>query len=113
MKFFRRLFETFAGIFWLIGALFVLCMFLRAFAPLSPLITAIVFLFLTLPTFARGLTALMSIGGIILYALSWPITKELGTFPGLIVWILGVFIWFAAVYLSFCDHLTVRPVAKK
>lgn len=112
MKFFRKLFEISATIVWIAGALFVFCMFLKLFAPLSPVITAIVVLSLTLTTFAKGLTAIMSIGGIILYAASWPITKELGTIPGLVVWILGVFTWFAAVFMSFRTK-TIRSVAGK
>ena len=112
MKFFRKLFEISATTVWIAGALFVFCMFLKLFAPLSPVITAIVGFSLTLITFGKWTTAIMSIGGIILYVASWPITKEWGAIPGMLVWTLGILTWFAAVFMSFRTK-AIRSVAGK
>lgn len=100
MKFFRKLFETAATVVWIAGALLVFYLFLEIIGPLPPVITLLVALVFTLFTLTKRLTAVLSIGGIILYAASWPLAKEWGIIPSLLIWALGIIVWLTAVCKS-------------
>lgn len=65
---------------------------------LSPLVTGGLALILTITTFERWTTAVMSILGIIIYILSWPATAAWGEILGMLVWSAGFFLWVFAVY---------------
>ena len=84
--------------------------FLTIVVPLAPLITFVVVLFFTLITFARGTTAVLSLTGIMLYAASWPAVAAWGPWPSLLIWMLGILIWFAAVAASFWTSARAMPL---
>ena len=85
--------------------------FLTIVVPLAPLITFVVVLFFTLITFARGTTAVLSLTGIVLYAASWPAVAAWGPWPSLLIWMLGILVWFAGVVGSFSTPASAaRPI---
>ena len=73
--------------------------------PLAPIITVLTVLLFTILTFDKWQTTILSIGGLALYAASWPAVSAWGVWPGMSVWSLGVLTWFTAVYVSFSGHL--------
>lgn len=89
--------------------LFVL-VFRTIVVPLAPLVTFVVVLFFTLATFERGTTAVLSLGGIVLYIASWPATAVWGLWPGILIWTLGILVWFAAVAASFWTSARAMPL---
>lgn len=76
---------------------------------IAMVVTFLAVLLFTFLTFGKRLTAIMSVGGITLYAASWPAVSVWGIWPGMLVWFLGVLVWFAAVDKSFSSHL---PMAR-
>ena len=49
--------------------------------PLAPIVTVLAVLLFTLITFDRWTTAVLSVGGIVLYAASWPTVSAWGVWP--------------------------------
>ena len=101
-KFFRRLYEIGEAIDITVTFLVLIVMWiymLYEMQPiLSPLITGGLALILTLTTFQKWTTAVMSILGITIYILSWPATAAWGEILGMLVWSVGFSLWCFAVY---------------
>lgn len=112
MKFLRKGFEIVQLVVVVAVAVFFLGAFLKLIVePIAPVLTVLAVLLFTLPTFDRWMTAILSMGGLILYAASWPAVSAWGVWPGMFVWSLGILLWFSAVYKSFTTHLPmVRTV---
>jgi len=103
----RKSLEIIWTIFLTVAVLFLFGIFLKgAVEPLAPVITVLIVLLGTLYTFNKWTTAIMSIGGLALYAASWPAVSTWGTWPGMAIWAIGVLLWFTAVYLTFSEYLT-------
>ncbi|MDP3875054.1 MAG: hypothetical protein Q8Q22_00840 [bacterium] len=113
MKFLRKGFELVQIVAVIAMAVFFFGAFLKLIVePLAPVVTVLAVLLFTFLTFDKWLTAIMSVGGIALYAASWSAVSAWGVWPGMLVWSLGVLVWFAAVNKSFSRHLTMaRTVA--
>lgn len=82
---------------------------LAAIQPLSPTITILLVLVLTMSTLDERETAFLSVGGIAIYVLSWPITSIYGLPIGLLVWALGIVAWFWAVLKSIFGPFIPKP----
>ncbi|MDP3729847.1 MAG: hypothetical protein Q8R26_03855 [bacterium] len=108
MKFLRKGFE----IVQIVAVIAVVVFFFGAFLklivePIAPVVTVLAVLLSTFLTFDKWLTAIISVGGLALYAASWPAMSAWGVWPGMLVWSLGILVWFAAVAVnkSFSRHL--------
>jgi len=80
------------------------CLYLLAkvvLVPLSPFITLVVVVALTVNTFHKWATAMLAVAGIILYILSWFVLCQFGAIQSELVWSVGIMVWFTAVYRSF------------
>ena len=105
MKFFRKAFGIIQVLFVISVAMLYFCMFLKfILEPIAPVITILFVLLFTLITFNRLMTVILSIGGIALYAASWPVVNVWGVWPSVLICLLGILIWFAAVFMSFLDY---------
>jgi hypothetical protein len=81
-------------------AIFIFFLILKTVVePLAPLVTILFVLGGTIASFRHSLTGIMSIGGLALYLASWPAVATYGTWPGMLVWMIGVILWFAALGL--------------
>ncbi|OHA93272.1 MAG: hypothetical protein A3D37_00870 [Candidatus Zambryskibacteria bacterium RIFCSPHIGHO2_02_FULL_38_22] len=96
------------GIFgWIVPIVLIGCvavmfgLILSVLQPLWPITTLIFVVVLTVHTFERKLLGFASICGIVVYALSWPITGRYGQLIGLAVCATGFLIWFWSVCQSF------------
>ena len=78
---------------------------LKILEPLSMAITFLFVLVLTVHAFERKWLGIVSLFGIAIYILSWPVTGKYGLYIGLSVWTVGFFTWLWAVYRSFCISL--------
>jgi len=87
--------------------LVIVVMFLQSLMPLSPVITILFVAIFTKVACRRRETAVMSLGGIFLYVMSWSVTDIYGQIPGSLVFLLSVCSWIQAVPMSF----NVRSVA--
>ena len=97
MKFPRKVFKD-AQFVVLILAVFACLLFaVKLVEPFVPLITIVVVIVLTLCTFEKWLTLILSVVGVALFAASWPVTEAWGTWPGVIVYGLGILAWWAGV----------------
>jgi hypothetical protein len=76
-------------------------MLLKSLEPLSPLITFLIALGFTLHAFRRTWLGIISLCGIAIYILSWPVTGRCGLAFGLSVWTAGFSLWLWAVCRSF------------
>jgi hypothetical protein len=73
-------------------------MFCAGLQPLSPFITAVLLVGISLYMIAaRGVTAALCMTGVLLYAVSFPVTANVGVMYGMTVWALGVALWCAAL----------------
>jgi hypothetical protein len=83
-------------------AFIVLAFFAKIFlAPIAPLVTAMFVLYGTYITFAKRTTAIMSIGGIVLYITSWLVVNSWGIWPAQLFCMAGMLAWFTAIIFSF------------
>ena len=96
------------GILAIVGALVVVAyllitagMVLDILAMLSPVITILLVAIFTKVACRRRETAIMSLGGIFLYAMSWPMTGIYGQIPGGLVFLFGFCAWIWAIPISF------------
>ena len=80
--------------------------------PLAPLITILFVLGGTILSFRHRITSIMSFGGLALYLASWPAVATYGTWPGMLVWMMGVLLWFAALGLP-AEMLPQRAPTKR
>jgi hypothetical protein len=71
---------------------------------IAPIVTIFAVLVGTIVTFKSWTTMTRSIGGLVLYVASWPVLSSWGYLPSMIVWSLGVLLWFSAVYEIFKAH---------
>lgn len=111
MKFLRKAFDIANDTVQLLGLICVVVLLIYAFSKivlvaLAPVITFLFVLFFTVRSFDRRITAILSLGGIALYAASWPAVATFGVWPGLLVWAVGVLCWFEAICLPFQFSLT-------
>ena len=88
-------------IFMIVCAGVVFLMTFKILEPLSPIITFFLVLGLTLHTFKRTWLGVLSLVGIVIYILSWPVTGRYGLAIGLSIWTTGFLLWFWSVYRSF------------
>jgi len=82
-------------------------------APLSPVITFLFVLTFTVFTLSKRKTAILAIGGITLYLLSWPALHQWGVATSILIWAIGVFSWFSGVYSSFkseMPHVSMKMI---
>jgi len=78
------------------GAIFVLAMLARIFAPLAPFVTLVFAIVVTIGGLGHTReTGIMSLGGITLYALSWPAYWQYG-YVGVLLTAIGISLWFYA-----------------
>lgn len=89
----------------------VLVMVLGIFAPLAPLVIVLFVLFGTAIAVNNGY-GVVSVGGIILYILSFPATALWGVPLGFAIWSFGVLAWFLSLYKCILTAEPVRCVAK-
>lgn len=110
-NFLHKAFEmTNVGFVFLV-ALFFLVVFLKLIIePLAPIVTILVVLIATVNTFDKWTTAVLSVGGIILYAASWYVLDVWGVWPSTIVWAIGVILWFIVVSRSFLKSKHYLPI---
>ncbi len=102
VKFFHKCFEVIQVVAVITVAVFCFGAFLKLIvAPLAPVVTVLAVLLLTFITFNRWMTAVLSVGGLALYAASWTAVSAWGVWPGMLVWSLGILLWFLAVCKSF------------
>ena len=80
--------------------------------PLAPLITLLLVVLFTVSTFKHWTTTTLSVGGIVLYAASWPMTEMYGTWIGMSFWGLGIIAWFSAVCRT-CSRKYRTPILKE
>lgn len=109
----RNLLECTFSIF-LVGSIFTTLILLLysvryALQPLGFIVTFVLFVSLTLCTFEKKITALLSISGIILYVISWSAVKHYGVIPGQLIWATGLLIWFYSVSKTFNVNLFESP----
>lgn len=102
MKFLRKLYEigfnTVAFVAVMVSAFSVLKIFIE---PWAPVITVGLVLLGLLFSLEKRITAILAVGGLILYGASWPAVATWGTWPGLAVWALGVFMYLSGVFRPF------------
>ena len=80
--------------------LVILLVFIVFYAyPISPIMGIVILSILTMPTFLNWDTALLSIGGVIIYLLSYGIGYD-NEILFLVIWLLGIIIWELSVYIS-------------
>jgi hypothetical protein len=109
MKFLRKMYETVHDIVMISLILAIGILTLKAFVELmAPTITLGLVLLGTNASFEKRLTAILSIGGLVLYAASWPTVTMWGVWPGMMVWTLGMLMWFSGVFRPFPCLQTVR-----
>ncbi len=101
MRFIRRGFEVVQVVAMVAAVAFIFVLFLKIIEPLAPVVTALAVLLFTLRTFDGWMTATLSVGGLALYAASWPAVSTWGVLPGMLIWSMGVLLWFSAVYIAF------------
>ena len=92
----------------LAAMMFLVCIFgfLKVvIAPLAPLTTIVFVRFFTILACEKRTNMVMAIGGIILYAASWPVTAEFGVLTGMPLWCIGISMWFRAAYLASMDKI--------
>ncbi|MEK7194953.1 MAG: hypothetical protein AAB667_01720 [Patescibacteria group bacterium] len=82
-------------------AMCVFMFFKHILAPLAPIITIGLVLFGLLFSLEKRITAILTIGGLILYGASWPAVATWGTWPGLAVWTLGMLMYLSGVFRPF------------
>ncbi len=81
-------------------AAFVLALLLFLKVVVAPMAAVLTFIFafnFTIYAVKNG-EAVLSIGGVVLFLISWPATDTLGILPGLAIWVLGVSLWFWAMF---------------
>lgn len=101
----RNFFETAYSIFWITGVLLIFYFFLVPLAPvfsiISPLATVLFVLVGTAFSVSTSrLTSILSVMGLIIYGVSWLITKECGTIPSMLMCTTGILVWFFAFFKS-------------
>lgn len=100
-KFLRKMLgdvQVFFSILMLIIAAFVV--FVTVFAPIWPILTFLFFAAGTIFTLYSKPTALMSLGGIALYTVSWAVAVW-SVIPGQMVCFAGIVLWFYAFFRTF------------
>ncbi|MDP2665786.1 MAG: hypothetical protein Q8P23_04125 [bacterium] len=111
MKFVRKTFDVVHDAVQLFGLICAALLLTYAFfkivlVELAPVITFLFVLFFTVRSFDRRITTILSLGGIALYAASWPAVATFGVWPGLLVWAIGMLCWFEAICLPLQFSLT-------
>ena len=84
----------------------------RVLAPLSPVITLIVVLFLTIGTLENKKTTIMALVGIALYLFSWPALHLWGTWVSVTVWFIGLLTWYWAVLRSITGQRLLATIVR-
>ncbi len=94
----------------LVGCFFLaLYLIGQVFNILYPFPFIVIIVALAILTFSSRRTAWMSVAGIILFALSWPVTDVWGIWIGMTVWGIGIVIFFHAVFESILKVL-ILPI---
>jgi len=89
----------------------ILLVFIIFYAyPVSPVIAIVLLGLLTLPTFLKWDTAVLSTLGIITYLFSYKIEYSEGDVPFLVVWLAGVVIWELSVYIALISPQRWRKI---
>ncbi len=102
MRFLRKLYETgqdIVAISLILAIVFVVLKYILE--PMAPIITTGLVLLGTLFSFEKRLTAILSIGGLTIYAASWPVGATWGVWPGVTVCMLGMLMWLSGVFRPF------------
>ena len=100
MRFIYKLLDIFTIAVLIVTALFcVRTLFVDILRPLSPFITILFVAVLTLMSFRHRTAAILSVGGLSLYAISWLAVGVYGTYVGVFVCLLGIVAWLYASFL--------------
>lgn len=111
MKYIRQAFAAMQILFVVAAALTIAAMFFKiVVAPIAPLVTILLAAFFTFLTFYNWPTAVLSLAGIVLYVASWPAVNMWGTWPGMLIWSIGVLVWFVAVFKSLANSYSVTDM---
>ena len=105
--------QNIGGVVLLVAGIGVVLLILSLLAenvlkPLSPVITFVVLLVLTINTFTRWTTAVASVVGITIYAISWLVLKNYGEVPAMLTCFGGIVIWLVAIFRSFIQKTKNR-----
>ncbi len=110
MKFLRTLYDVVSGVVVIVFALAYFYWFLKCvWEPVAPIVTVLLVLLGTIASFTNRKTAALCVGGLILYVASWPAVAAWGVWLGMMVWLLGVAMWFSGAFRPF-DCLQTKTV---
>lgn len=94
----------------LVGPVVLVLYSMYALQPLlSWVVTALFAVVGTLVALEQRRTAAMSIIGLVLYGMSWYVTRHYGIWPGMICWSAGVMTWFATFIYSAIGFIPKTP----
>lgn len=89
----------------------ILLVFIVFYAyPVSPVSAIVILSLITLPTFLKWDTAVLSTLGIIIYLFSYKVEYSEGDIPFLVVWLVGVAVWELSVYISLMSPKRWRKI---
>lgn len=108
-SFLREVYNTTNDLLVILAFLFCAVAFLVLLEKASPVITVLFVAVFTAYAFKRWVTGLLAVGGIVLYIASWPIYSKWGIWPGQITCLIGIAIWFVAVFIRFGAYLISSP----
>jgi hypothetical protein len=90
------------------GYLVIFFIFLKIWEPFAPIVTFLIVLFLTIQSFAKVSTAILSLLGITTYVASWFTKQYWGDFVAVSTCGLGITIWLIAIVLSYNKPLNQK-----
>jgi len=100
MRFIHKVYDIFTIVVLIVTALFCArTLFVDILRPLSPVITILFAAIVTLMAFRHRTAAILSVGGLSLYAISWLAVGVYGTYVGMFVCLLGIVAWLYASFL--------------
>lgn len=108
MRVFNRCIEVIGYALAIVVGFSAFAIFLVIAEPLSPAITIFSVLGFTLLTFDRWPTAIMSVAGIAVYAISWQTMNPLGKWSAALICLLGIIVWMTAVGMAFSRNRLIE-----